>query len=414
MKGFGKLKSIFVRPSIPMMPATADGSKLPPVIAVAPDKFKGTLTAAEVSSIIADGLRVIPDIDLRVYPMADGGEGSAAILAEEMHLAPASAEVHDAYMQPCTAQYFTDGHTAAVDCAAVVGLAMLGDRPLDPWHATSYGFGEIIRHILDSGVGEIFVGIGGTASTDAGAGMLQALGARYFDCWGNPIGNGRAVVAADLCNIFSVDFSRMDRRNLRQRITVLADVNVPLTPAATDMEAGHSMSALSFARQKGMPETDLPDLGRALNNFRHAVDATLLAPAVEPPFQGAGGGLGYAFRRVLKCPTHAGAKYMATHYGIFSSDPLPNIVITGEGCYDEQSSEGKVVGTLCDEASRRGIPVVVVAGRSTISRAGLFQTSAYIDAETPLNHSTAEAALRASLPYVASSIKRMLLEAKKL
>ena len=75
MKGFGKLKSIFVRPSIPMMPATADGSKLPPVIAVAPDKFKGTLTAAEVSSIIADGLRVIPDIDLRVYPMADGGEG---------------------------------------------------------------------------------------------------------------------------------------------------------------------------------------------------------------------------------------------------------------------------------------------------------------------------------------------------
>lgn len=263
MKGFGKLKSIFVRPSIPMMPATADGSKLPPVIAVAPDKFKGTLTAAEVSSIIADGLRVIPDIDLRVYPMADGGEGSAAILAEEMHLAPASAEVHDAYMQPCTAQYFTDGHTAAVDCAAVVGLAMLGDRPLDPWHATSYGFGEIIRHILDSGVGEIFVGIGGTASTDAGAGMLQALGARYFDCWGNPIGDGRAVEAADLCNIFSVDFSRMDRRNLRQRITVLADVNVPLTPAATDMEAGHSMSALSFARQKGMPETDLPDLGRA-------------------------------------------------------------------------------------------------------------------------------------------------------
>ena len=126
------------------------------------------------------------------------------------------------------------------------------------------------------------------------------------------------------------------------------------------------------------------------------------------------GALGYAFRRVLKCPTHAGAKYMATHYGIFSSDPLPNIVITGEGCYDEQSSEGKVVGTLCDEASRRGIPVVVVAGRSTISRAGLFQTSAYIDAETPLNHSTAEAALRASLPYVASSIKRMLLEAKKL
>lgn len=414
MKGFEILKSMFGKSTMPMMPPAAGATPRRPVIAVAPDKFKGTLTAEEVTSIIAGALRDKLDAEVRCYPMADGGEGTAAILAAEMRLEPATAETHDAYMQPVKVQYFTDGQTAAVDSAAVVGLAMLGNRELDPWHATSYGLGEMLRQILDTGVREIYVGIGGTASTDGGAGMLQALGARFTDIWGKPVAADRPATAADLGNIFMVDFSGMDRRTLRERITVLADVDVPLTPAGTDLTDYNGLSAISFAVQKGMSADDLPDLARALDNFRHAVDVVLLPPAVQPPFQGAGGGLGYAFRRVLKCTAHAGAKYLAAQYGIFTADPQPDIVITGEGRVDEQSTGGKVVGTICDEAERRDIPAYIVAGSAGVRLPNMFDTSIYLGVRTPLNHSTAAASLRQMLPSIVSSVKCALSDAEKI
>ncbi|MDE6527977.1 MAG: glycerate kinase, partial [Muribaculaceae bacterium] len=343
-----------------------------PMIVVAPDKFKGTLSATEVAGTIAQALKArMPSAKVRICPMADGGEGTAAILAEELHLSPAVTPGHDAMMNPIELHYFTDGTTCAVDAAAIVGLAMLSQTPLRPWDATTFGIGEFIVEMLRQDMSRVIVCIGGTATVDAGAGMLQALGARFFDVDGAPI-NISPITASHLSIIYSVDFSGIDHNPIKQRVTALADVDVPLLP-----DAPGEMSALDFAAQKGISAIELPMLRAAFDNFATAVDNALYPPAQQPRFQGAGGGLGYALHRVLRCECAKGADHILNHYHLFnhadktgtppsSSAPSvrnPECIITGEGCFDAQSLHGKVTGTIIEHATAAHIPVIVVAGR---------------------------------------------------
>ena len=217
-----------------------------PMIMVAPDKFKGTLTAGEVTALISDALvEAFPGAGILRCPMADGGEGTAEIIARNLGLSPATTTGHDAMMHDIEIGFFKNGDTCAVDAAAIVGLAMLAPLPLRPWEASTYGLGEFILEMLRQGFKRIIICIGGTATVDAGAGMLQALGARFLDVEGNQI-SVRPITAANLSSIYSIDFSGIDRNPIKEAVTALADVDVPLLPSCEG-----EMSALDFAPQKG-------------------------------------------------------------------------------------------------------------------------------------------------------------------
>lgn len=359
------------------------GFKAPkPVVVIAPDKFKGTLTATEVAREIA---AACTRATVRVCPMCDGGDGTARILGALFGLPACTMRVPDALGEEHDVTYYNDGHQAVVDSASVIGLASLAGRELHPFKSTSYGLGMLVRHLLDSGTEHIYVGIGGTATVDCGAGFLQALGARFADVEGAVL--EAPARAADLDRIYAIDLSGVNGRDIRGRITVLSDVAVPLE------------DSLMFAAQKGVTPAETERLRAALANFRAAVDETLLPSGADDMHGGAGGGLGYAFERVLRCDVADGARFMIDRYGIFEGT-APSLVITGEGAIDTQTGTGKVVGALYSEARKRNIPVVAVVGRDRLegTRPGLaiLSTEPWLRG-APLTHDNALAALRGAL-----------------
>lgn len=359
------------------------GFKAPkPLVVIAPDKFKGTLTATEVAREIA---AAYTRATVRVCPMCDGGDGTAQILGALFALPACTMRVPDALGEEHNVTYYNDGHQAVVDSASVIGLASLAGRELHPFQSTSYGLGMLVRHLLDSGTEHIYVGIGGTATVDCGAGFLQALGARFADVEGAEL--GAPVNAADLDRIYAIDLSGVNGRDIRGRITVLSDVAVPLE------------DSLMFAAQKGVTPAETERLRAALANFRAAVDETLLPSGADDMHGGAGGGLGYAFERVLRCAVAEGARFMIDRYGIFEGTE-PSLVITGEGAIDAQTGTGKVVGALYSEARKRNIPVVAVVGRDRLegTRPGLaiLATEPWLRG-AQLTHDSALAALQGAL-----------------
>lgn len=351
-------------------------------VVVAPDKFKGTLTAAEVAREIA---AVCRRADVRVCPMCDGGDGTASILGALLGLPSCHATLPDALGTMHSVIFYNDGDTAVVDSASVIGLASLAGMALRPFETSSYGLGLIVRRLLDDGVGRIYVGIGGTATVDGGAGFLQALGVRFLDVEGTEI--HEPVRAADLDRIYAVDVSDVNIRDIKGRVTALSDVAVPLE------------QSLMFAPQKGVAPDETDRLLAALTNYRAAVDEALLATADEDRHGGAGGGLGYALERVLRCEVTDGARFITERYGIFDA-PLPSLIVTGEGAIDDQTGTGKVAGTLYEEARRHDIPVVAVVGKDRLGRQmpglGILETDKWLG-DRPLTHDTALDSLRRAL-----------------
>ena len=407
MEKFNLLKKLLGLQAKAQMFTPAEISKRKKIVAVAPDKFKGTLSAQEVAETITEALLSLDNVDVRTYPMADGGEGTAALLAGEMRLQRAVTAGMDARMRPTEIEYLTDGETVAIDSAAVIGLTKVSDLPLNSWATSSYPLGKFVDERIQQGARHIYVGVGGTATTEGGAGFLQALGATFYDAWGVPVAMDSPITTADLSRVYGVNLKGVDKKRLREIIVGLADVDVPLVPAGEGIsQAG--LSSLNFASQKGIDDNRLPHLARILKSWREAVDEEMLPAAVEPRFQGAGGGLGFALSRVIKAPVHSGAKYITARYGIFETLPAPDMVITGEGRFDRQSDQGKVVGTILRYARHQGIPALVVCGSADRNYPDMIQTSALMGRMQKLSHDSALEALGKSLPYIVNSVKREL------
>ncbi|MDE6160760.1 MAG: glycerate kinase, partial [Muribaculaceae bacterium] len=245
------------------------------MIVIAPDKFKGTLSAAQAADAIAGGLRDAGIADtLRLYPMADGGDGTAAVLAG---LLP--------------------GGTCMVETHQHIGPACFR---CEPAARSSFALGVEIGRALERG-GRVLVGIGGTACCDGGAGMLQALGLRAFRADGSEI--TEPLSPATLMQVASVDASALPRG---ARIIALSDVRASLAPSPDS-----ALSALDFAHQKGFAETYMPQLAGAL---RHWHD--IAAPGRSSPVDGAGGGVGFALVSVLGAEARSGARFVADAYGM--------------------------------------------------------------------------------------------------
>lgn len=314
---------------------------------LAPDKFKGSLTAAEVAAALARGIgRAAPGTEVRQLPVADGGDGTVdAFLAAGWErvpvraLGPTGRKVDTAYA--------VRGDTAVIELAAVVGVVKLPGGVLDPLGASTYGLGLVLADALDRGVRDIVLGLGGSASTDGGAGMLHALGLRIRDASGTELSWPEIVLGHG---------ERVDRTGLHPalahtRITLASDVDNPLL--------GPTGAAAVYAPQKGAGPTEIATLEAALTIWAH-----LIGPEwADKPGAGAAGGTGFGAMAVLGAVPRSGIDVVLDLVDFPAHLTGADLVVTGEGSLDLQSLHGKAPMGVATAARRAGIPVVAVSGR---------------------------------------------------
>lgn len=326
-------------------------------VVVAPDKFKGCLSAADVADAIATGLRIAdPDVRVTELPVADGGEGTVAAT-----LAAGFTEVRVRASGPTglpvDTRYALRDLTAVVELAAVVGLDLLPDHRPQPLATSTYGFGEVIAHALRHGAREVILAVGGSASTDGGAGMLEALGAVLLDDAGGPLPRG----GGPLRGLGRLDLSGLPRQLGRVRFVLAADVDSPLL--------GPLGAAAVFAPQKGADAAQIDLLDQGLQRWADAVEAATGTDAADRPGAGAAGGTGFAALAVLGATVRPGIDLVLELLDVHSTVTSADLVITGEGRLDRQSLAGKAPIGVARVARSHGVPVVAVTGASELSPA---------------------------------------------
>jgi glycerate 2-kinase len=353
-------------------------------IVIAPDKFKGSLAAAQVAAAIAAGLRTeLPAAELIAIPVADGGEGTVdAAVAAGFERAPVTVDGPTG--EPVHASYARRGEMAVVELACACGLMRLpGGRP-EPLTASSFGAGQALAAALEAGARRIIFGVGGSASTDGGAGLLQALGARVLDARGEPLARGgaalRDVAALDLAGLYPA---------LRGGSVILAtDVANPLT--------GPDGAAEVYGPQKGATPAQVGQLAGGLRRWAAVVAETTGTDWSQAPGAGAAGGVGFAALAVLGAERRLGIELVLDLVNFDVALDGADLVIIGEGSLDTQTLAGKAPVGVAQAAARRGIPVVAVAGRSTLTggqlaAAGITAVYTLSDLEPDPVRSSAEA-----------------------
>ncbi|MFG2755420.1 glycerate kinase [Streptomyces wuyuanensis] len=332
-----------------------DGAVTAPRVLVAADKFKGSLTAVQVAERVTAGLRrVVPGLAVETLPVADGGDGTVAA-AVAAGFERRQAEVTGPLGAPVTAAYALRGTTAVVEMAEASGLQHLPDGVFAPLSATTYGSGELLRAALDAGARTIVFGVGGSATTDGGAGMLAALGARFLDADGEPVGPGGGA----LIDVATADLSGLDARFEGVELVLASDVDNPLT--------GPKGAPAVFGPQKGASPEDVAALDAALAHF-----ASVLGPEqAELPGAGAAGGIGYGALVALGAGFRPGIEVMLDILGFDGALSRATLVVTGEGSLDEQTLHGKAPAGVAAAARAKGVDVVAVCGRLALGRDAL-------------------------------------------
>ncbi len=351
---------------------------------VAPDKFKGSLTAEQVADAIAAGIHdVRPGHVVRTVPVADGGDGTVdAALAAGFTRVEVSA--HGPTGEQLDAVIAVRDGVAVVETAAACGLVRLPGGRLAPMTATSFGAGELVRAALDAGCRTIVLGVGGSASTDGGAGMLQALGAGVFDSAGTVLPHGGGALA----DVSQVDMSTVDGRLVGAEIVLACDVDNPLL--------GATGAAATFGPQKGADPAQVERLDQGLARWAKVLGSVTGRDVADAPGAGAAGGIGYAALAGLGAVRRPGIELLLELVGFAQQLLGAELVITGEGSLDEQTLHGKAPAGVADAARAAGIPVVAVAGRclltpERLTEAGIAAAYALSDLEPDPTRSMANA-----------------------
>ncbi|MGW4601102.1 glycerate kinase [Streptomyces sp. NPDC004457] len=327
-------------------------------VLIAADKFKGSLTAVQVAERVTAGLRrVVPDLRVEALPVADGGDGTvdAAVAAgferREVRVAgPLGEEV--------TAAFALRGGTAVVEMAEASGLQRLPAGVFAPLTASTYGSGELLRAALDAGARTIVFGVGGSATTDGGAGMLSALGARFLTEGGEPVPPG----GGGLAGLARADLSGLDPRLSSVELVLASDVDNPLT--------GPKGAPAVYGPQKGASPDDVETLDAALTHFAKVLEAETGPRAAEyaaAPGAGAAGGIGYG-ALLLGARFRPGIEVMLDVLGFAPALERASLVITGEGSLDEQTLHGKAPAGVAAAARAAGKEVVAGARKSSAAR----------------------------------------------
>jgi glycerate kinase len=329
------------------------------LVLLAPDKFKGTLTAAEVAGHLGAGIRSVrPDVEIDVVAVSDGGDGLLDAAARA-GFAPCPVRAAGPTGVVGDTTYGRRGDEAVIEMAEVCGLGRLPEGTLAATCATSRGVGEVIAAALDAGCTQILLGVGGSASTDGGAGMLVALGARLLDRAGRHVDDGGGPLAAG----HRLDLSGLHPALADATITVACDVDNPLT--------GPSGAAAVYGPQKGATPDQVASLDRALTCWADLVAASTGADRRDAPGAGAAGGVGFAAIAVLGARLRSGAEVVQELTGLERAIKGADLVVTGEGSLDEQTLSGKAPAAVAAAARRAGVPVVAVAGRCLLDAAAL-------------------------------------------
>lgn len=326
-----------------------------PDVLVAPDKFKGSLTARQVGAAVARGIGAVrPDLDVAVVPVADGGDGtlSAAVAAgfewvPVLASGPTGGRVQTGYARR--------GDLAVVELADVSGLGRLPDRVLHPMTATSRGTGEVLGAAVDAGCRQVVLAVGGSASTDGGAGMVQALGGRLLDRERAPVGPGGGALSA----LATLDVEPMRERLAGVQVVLASDVGNPLT--------GTDGAAHVYGPQKGADDDQVRALDTALGHWADLVAETTGHELRDAEGAGAAGGVGFAALALAGARMRSGIDLVLELVGLdeWLSSGV-RLVVTGEGSLDEQSLAGKAPVGVAAAAREHGVPVVAVCGRSTL------------------------------------------------
>jgi glycerate 2-kinase len=354
-------------------------------VLIAPDKFKGSLTAPEVAAAVAVGLRrVRPEVEVRLVPVADGGDGTvAAALASGFVSIP--VRVAGPVGDPVDTEIAIHGDTAVVELASASGLVLLDPDELAPLAASSEGTGEAILAALDAGATTVVLGVGGSACTDGGAGMLTVLGARVLDAAGNPLPPG----GGPLARVAAVDLSGLDPRLAEADVILASDVNNPLL--------GEQGAAYVYGPQKGANPDQVRLLDEALGAWARAVLAAGGRDVADQPGAGAAGGVGYGALAALGARMRPGVDVILELIGFDQHLAEAGLVITGEGAIDEQTLHGKGPAGVAARAVEAGVPVVAIAGRcqlplERLTQAGITAAYALTDIEPDPQRCISEAA----------------------
>lgn len=322
-------------------------------ILIAPDSYKESLSAQAVADVIEAGMReVLPDAQFVKIPVADGGEGTVDSLVAWTGGGKRTVEVRGPLGEPVQAFYGLsgDGHTAVIEMAAASGLALVPREQRDPRYTSSYGTGELICAALDAGARNFILGIGGSATNDGGAGMLQALGVGLFDASGAQLPGGGVALA----RLASIDISGLDPRLQECRIEVACDVDNPLT--------GPRGASATFGPQKGATPAMVAELDAALAHFAACIARDLGVQVDTVAGAGAAGGMGAGMLAFFKARLRPGVDIVMEAVGLDAQVQAADLVITGEGRIDSQTIHGKTPIGVARIAKRHGKPVIGIAG----------------------------------------------------
>jgi glycerate kinase len=337
-----------------MLDGHLDRSTAPRVV-LAPDSFRGSLSAAAVTDRLADGISSVrPDVQLLRCPVADGGEGTLdAALGAGFTRVPVRATGPAG--RPVESAIAVRDGVAVAEMADACGMVRIGTGRLNPLGASSRGAGDLVRAALDAGCHKIVLAVGGSASTDGGAGMLQALGARLLDADGIAVSPG----GVGLTQLSSVDLSTLDRRLASTKIVLASDVDNPLL--------GPEGAAAVYGPQKGATDADVKLLDKALSRWADLVDPASAAL----PGAGAAGGVGFAAMAALGARMRPGIDVVLDLVGLRELVEGADLVVAGEGKLDEQTLRGKAVAGVSAVARAFRVPAVAVCGVRRLDDAGV-------------------------------------------
>ena len=319
-------------------------------IVIAPDKFKGSLSATEAARAIERGvLKARPQARCELCPMADGGEGTVDVFLER-GAERKVARVRGPRGELVDAVYAGDGETAILEMSSASGLGLLDRAQYDPTQTSTFGTGELIRAALDGGARRIVMGIGGSATNDAGTGMLRALGVRFLDAAGTEIDGG----ILEFARLDSIDLDRLDPRIAKTAVEVAVNVDNPL--------CGPDGATNTFAAQKGATPGQIEQLERVLRRIAEISTRTLGRDESDVPGAGAAGGLGFALVAFLGAKLQPGVRLIARESGLDELLDGATLCLTGEGKIDLQTLHGKTVYGVALIAREHKVPAIAFGG----------------------------------------------------
>lgn len=356
-------------------------------ILVAPQAFKGSLDATEVAQAIARGVRqVFPKAEIKVLPVADGGEGTVRAMVQASGGHTVTTRVMGPLERPVNATWgvLGGGEVGVIEMAAASGLPLIRRDQRNPMRTTTYGTGELIRHALDLGMRQLIVGIGGSATNDGGAGMAMALGVRFLDESGQELPLGGAALA----RLDRIDASQLDARILGLRVEVACDVNNPLT--------GPTGASHIYGPQKGADARMAHELDAALERYAAVLERDLGKAVRDVPGAGAAGGLGAGLIAFLGAELKSGVDIVFSAIRLDQYLKDSDFVITGEGRIDRQDLFGKAPMAVAQRAHAIGIPTIAIVGSTgrdyhVVFDHGLDAVIGTVNRPMPLDRAVAEA-----------------------